>query len=640
MSAKAMELNKRTLQAPTPLHGRASKSGFSALRRFDDLSALKEGGSSSAFAESSLTHNFNRIPVYPESAGSIDPASQTKSEPCPLSLTGPKACPFGGACHACPARIQTKLAISQPGDEYEQEADRVAEQVMRMPDPRGDSGRLRYIKSNGIALQRKCINCEEEKEFLQKKEADGYSTRASSHSMNVPSIVQEVLRTPGQPLDAETRAFFEPRFGRDFRQVRVHTDAQAIESAQAIHASAFTLGQDVVFAAQQYDPESMKGKSLLAHELSHVLQQSGARNKLYRAKVEDKRETIVATALSLENEHYLMGAAGQIPDSGGGINNRVVKLNSENHSSSIDVDYGKEKGGKKTHVCGGRFSKAASLPQGDPQNHEHNKEPIKYKWERISDGETVFSEACEGKRHFDCGGFVSYCYNKACSSINYPGPAYNLLTGWTAVDKDSIQAGDVAYRTGHVGLCISNKKVISALGKKWGVQKEDASKYSIFGYLECLKEEKKEEAKTEGIIQKKDDNETPKTQAFPLDGNAACYCDQGDSYVRGGTVACGRITCPNEKNVFAAWPNLNDRCRRICAEGPNVPRKTCGDDLVVSFKGNSTTVAVRDCGPHSKGRIIDLSLAAAKALDSSTKTCSDWGIRKVTITEKQKSKED
>jgi outer membrane protein OmpA-like peptidoglycan-associated protein len=89
----------------------------------------------------------------------------------------------------------------------------------------------------------------------------------------VPSIVHEVLRSPGQPLDVETRAFMEPRFGHDFSQVRVHTDAQAAESARTVNALAYTVGRDVVFGAGHYSPRTMTGQQLLAHELTHVVQQ-------------------------------------------------------------------------------------------------------------------------------------------------------------------------------------------------------------------------------------------------------------------------------------------------------------------------------------------------------------------------------
>ena len=91
-----------------------------------------------------------------------------------------------------------------------------------------------------------------------------------------PSIVHEALNSPGQPLDGETRAFFEPRFGHDFGKVRVHTDRRAAESALAIHALAYTVGPNVVFAEGQFAPRTEAGKQLLAHELFHTLQQRTA----------------------------------------------------------------------------------------------------------------------------------------------------------------------------------------------------------------------------------------------------------------------------------------------------------------------------------------------------------------------------
>lgn len=90
---------------------------------------------------------------------------------------------------------------------------------------------------------------------------------------DVPPSVHEVLQSPGQPLDAETRAFFEPRFGHDFSGVRVHTDAKAAESARAVNARAYTVGQEVVLGAPYDRAGTSSNRSLLAHELTHTLQQ-------------------------------------------------------------------------------------------------------------------------------------------------------------------------------------------------------------------------------------------------------------------------------------------------------------------------------------------------------------------------------
>lgn len=92
----------------------------------------------------------------------------------------------------------------------------------------------------------------------------------------VPPSVHEVLASPGQPLDAATRSYMEPRFGHDFSQVRVHADARAAGSARAVSALAYTVGRDVVFGAGQLAPESSTGRRLIAHELMHVVQQRDA----------------------------------------------------------------------------------------------------------------------------------------------------------------------------------------------------------------------------------------------------------------------------------------------------------------------------------------------------------------------------
>jgi hypothetical protein len=97
---------------------------------------------------------------------------------------------------------------------------------------------------------------------------------AIRHDSTIPPVVHEALRSPGQPLDAATREFMEPRFGHDFSQVRVHTDARAAVSAHDVDAHAYTVGHDIVFAAGQYAPATARGQHLLTHELVHVIQQT------------------------------------------------------------------------------------------------------------------------------------------------------------------------------------------------------------------------------------------------------------------------------------------------------------------------------------------------------------------------------
>jgi hypothetical protein len=260
--------------------------------------------------------------------------------------------------------IQAKLKIGQPGDRYEQEADRVADLVMRMPRPRlqrqaepeEEEERLRTKPLVGqiTRLVQRQVEPEEEKEEeepIQAKQADGAllqrqeepeeeeeekTLQAKPLAVQISPLVQreveleegeEVVQTKpllgqmapvihrqvepeeeeeeeiiqakqdpdwsatvtpnlaariqslgggGQPLPASARAFFEPRFGYDFRQVRVHRDAQAAGLAQELEARAFTVGRDVVFGAEQYAPATMAGRRLIAHELTHVIQQAGS----------------------------------------------------------------------------------------------------------------------------------------------------------------------------------------------------------------------------------------------------------------------------------------------------------------------------------------------------------------------------
>jgi hypothetical protein len=176
--------------------------------------------------------------------------------------------------------IQAKLKIGQPNDIYEQEADRVAEQVMRMPEPEvnPEEEGEELIQTKPLAeqitplVQRQVEpeEEEEEEEILQTKEVLGQTPEV------IPDLESRInsIRGGGQPLPESVRDFFEPFFGYDFSQVRVHNDARAVESASALNAQAFTLGRDVVFGAGHYAPSTTSGKRLLAHELTHVVQQS------------------------------------------------------------------------------------------------------------------------------------------------------------------------------------------------------------------------------------------------------------------------------------------------------------------------------------------------------------------------------
>jgi hypothetical protein len=386
--------------------------------------------------------------------------TQLEKDPCPVS---PIRCPFGGACHTCPTELQPKLKIGQPDDEYEREADRVAETVMSFqqadlkqnmtdnawevnnplwkitdnqyadnnrysdmartecdvkvhpddinyyllgksfrtvgtgnpfitvlipelkskspclyqtgmaheqqhvknstdsckslkkcvdektsrflllgrPEISKDDFEKCYASNNG-GLMKDCVKdeksayeiqikkakqlatqpeCKGEKDILERnikywesikdnapncktksrkvtfqpvKSSVSFIARHSpqtqtgdQHQVKVmPPIVNEVLHSPGQPLDAGTRAFMEPRFGHDFSKVRIHTDTQAADSAHAVNALAYTVGNDVVFGSGQYQPATSNGRRLLGHELTHVVQQNKAGAKIIQKAIE------------------------------------------------------------------------------------------------------------------------------------------------------------------------------------------------------------------------------------------------------------------------------------------------------------------------------------------------------------------
>lgn len=162
--------------------------------------------------------------------------------------------------------IQPKLTVNQPNDIYEQEADSMADRVMRMTIPTHNENS--FFKPVADNIQRKCQHCEEE-EKLHRKESSDAETQGSPGLDNYVGS----LGASGQPLPESSRQFFEPRFGQDFSGVRIHTDSVAAKSAQSINALAYTTGNNIVFNSGQFSPESDSGKRLMAHELTHVVQQ-------------------------------------------------------------------------------------------------------------------------------------------------------------------------------------------------------------------------------------------------------------------------------------------------------------------------------------------------------------------------------
>jgi hypothetical protein len=174
---------------------------------------------------SRVSWDFSKVPLFPP-----DRASLPQARSCISALSLPNI-------------IQPKLVVGEANDPLEHEADRVADQVM--------SGLAVSVAGGPPQISRKCTDC-------------------------APHLVSDVLRGPGQVLDAPTKAFMESRMGHDFRHVRVHTGDLAAESARLAGARAFTVGSHIVLGQGEYAPSSLDGRHLLAHELAHVVQQTAS----------------------------------------------------------------------------------------------------------------------------------------------------------------------------------------------------------------------------------------------------------------------------------------------------------------------------------------------------------------------------
>lgn len=171
-------------------------------------------------------------------------------------------------------RIQPKLKVSSTKDRYEQDADRIADDVLRQQAPEMGKG----VEGN----------------ILQTKAGSNQPTKLSSNFQNRVFALQG----GGQPLALSERAFFEPRFSSDFSQVRIHTDSQAAKAARVINAHAFTLGRDIVFGGGEYRPGTSEGNRLLAHELVHVVQQRNTSNNGMHSAETVQRDAITQMSIT------------------------------------------------------------------------------------------------------------------------------------------------------------------------------------------------------------------------------------------------------------------------------------------------------------------------------------------------------
>jgi hypothetical protein len=191
------------------------------------------------------------------------------AQPMPTtSLTVQRQCACGGSCPACKDKSEaqaknTAIQLSQPTDRHEIEADRIADNVMQMRDTSSGPKPVSNID-------------EEEDQTVAAGPVMNGAAASGLAKVQIPQSRSHLVPGQGRPLDSGTRNFMEPRFGSNFGDVRIHTDEKANASADSIGARAYTLGNNIVFAKNAYS-DSSAGRHLLAHELTHVMQQRDSR---------------------------------------------------------------------------------------------------------------------------------------------------------------------------------------------------------------------------------------------------------------------------------------------------------------------------------------------------------------------------
>ena len=194
-------------------------------------------------------------------------------------------------------KIQPKLKIGKPGDKYEKAADAVADKVMMMSEnntlqmqPEEEEEEMLQMKPmEGVhnQIQMKCTNCEKE-EMAQLKSADGVNFTTPNLTSNI-----QTSRGNGRPLSSSTNRFMSKAIGADFSQVKIHTDSKANQMNRQLGARAFTYGNDIFFNRGEFNPESRRGRHLLAHELTHTLQQRNSIGRMIQKySHEDCDETL------------------------------------------------------------------------------------------------------------------------------------------------------------------------------------------------------------------------------------------------------------------------------------------------------------------------------------------------------------
>jgi Domain of unknown function (DUF4157) len=208
--------------------------------------------------------------------------------------------------------VQKKMSIGSSNDAYEVEADNVANKAMLMAEPQHQN-----VSQSGSLVQRKCAACEKEEKLQMKPLSDSItpliqkSSAESGGVSHAPSNVENQInssRGGGSIMDHGTKSFMESRFSIDFSDVKIHTGSQAVQMSRELNAQAFTVGNDIYFNEGKYSPNSDSGKHLLAHELTHTVQQGGGIERKVQKSVIDANvvtNTPIETALGLTRQEII-----------------------------------------------------------------------------------------------------------------------------------------------------------------------------------------------------------------------------------------------------------------------------------------------------------------------------------------------
>ncbi len=250
------------------------------------------------------------------------------------------------------------------------------------------------------------------------------SSNDSEHA-EVPPIVHDVLNSPGQPLDENTRSFMESRLGHDFSKVRVHTDSKAAESAQAVNALAYTVGKNIAFDTGQYTPMTNSGKQILAHELAHVIQQNQSSFTLSPVMEIPLEQSANEASEKILQGHSIIDVAGKSsaglilqkaprkcepfygpPNQPDTVSRQIIDRWMGKYAKEGDPGEGCREepyvAGKTEKVCTIGFGHqipgclVLSRATGDPPNAEEIA--------KVKNVKTDLKCACEGTEHFDCKG--------------------------------------------------------------------------------------------------------------------------------------------------------------------------------------------------------------------------------------------